>query len=72
MRIKCDRCFTTVPFVVLTVGQFVGCVGGPLKRQIQDSHIYRKTAKNLSKKKKKKSEKLLKRNGILDGHRVQI
>ena len=71
MRIKCDRCFTIVPFVVLTVGQFVGCGDGPLKRKIQDSHIYRKTAKNLSKK-KTKSEKLLKRNGILDGHRVQI
>ena len=30
-------------FIVLTVDQFVGHGGGPLERQKQDSHVYRKT-----------------------------
>ena len=29
--------------LVLTVDQFVGHSGGPLERQKQDSHVYRKT-----------------------------
>ena len=29
-------------FIVLTVDQFVGHGGGPLERQKQDSHVYRK------------------------------
>ena len=35
--------FSSEPFVVLTVDQFVGRGGGPLERQKQDSHVYRKT-----------------------------
>ena len=31
--------FSTVPFVVLTVYQFVGRGGGPLEREKQDSHV---------------------------------
>ena len=31
------------PFVVLTVDQFVGHGDGPLERQKQDSHFYRKS-----------------------------
>ena len=40
---KYSQCFTSQPFVVLTVDQFVGHGGGPLERQKQDSHVYRKT-----------------------------
>ena len=40
---ECYQCFPSQPFVVLTVGQFVGHVGGPLEGQSQDSHVYRKT-----------------------------
>ena len=35
--------FPSVPFVVLTLDQFVGCGGGLLERQRRDSHVYRKT-----------------------------
>ena len=38
-----DRYFLCVPFVVLTVDQFVGGGGGSLEGQILDSHVYRKT-----------------------------
>ena len=38
-----DRYFLCVPFVVLTVDQFVGGSGGSLERQIKDNHVYRKT-----------------------------
>ena len=31
------------PFAVLTVDQFFGRGGGPLERQKQDNHVYRKT-----------------------------
>ena len=37
----CGQCFPSQPFVVLTVDQFVGRGGGPLKRQRQHSHVYR-------------------------------
>ena len=37
------RSFPSVPFVVLTVDQFVGCGGGPLERQKQNSHVLRRT-----------------------------
>ena len=40
---KCSQCFPSQPFVVLTFDQFVGHGGGPLERQRQDSHVYRKT-----------------------------
>ena len=40
---KCGQCFPSQPFVVLTFDQFVGHGGGPLERQRQDSHVYRKT-----------------------------
>ena len=40
----CGQCFPFQPFVVLTVDQFVGHGGGPLGRQKQDSHVYRKTS----------------------------
>ena len=40
---ECGQCFPSQPFVVLTVDQFVGHGGGPLERQKQDSHVYRKT-----------------------------
>ena len=40
---ECDRHFPSEPFVVLNVDQFVGHSGGPLERQKQDSHVYRKT-----------------------------
>ena len=36
--------FPSEPFVVLNVDQFVGHGGGPLERQKQDSHVYRKTS----------------------------
>ena len=49
---ECGRCFPSQPTVVLTVNQFVGHGGGPLERQIQDNHVYRKTGK----KKKKKNQ----------------
>ena len=39
---KYGQCFTSQPFVVLTVDQFVGHGGGPLERQKQDSHVYQK------------------------------
>ena len=39
----CDRYFPSVPFVVLTVDQFVGRGGGPLDWLKQDSHVFRKT-----------------------------
>ena len=35
--------FPSVPFVVLTLDQFVGCGGGLLERLRQDNHVYRKT-----------------------------
>ena len=38
---ECD--FSFVPFLVLTVDQFVGRGGSPLERQKEDSQIYRKT-----------------------------
>ena len=38
-----NRCFPTVPFVVLTIYQFVGRGGGPLEREKQDSHVQRET-----------------------------
>ena len=38
-----DRSFPSVPFVVLTVAQFVGCGGGPLERQKQGGHVFRRT-----------------------------
>ena len=41
---ECGQCFPSQPFVVLTVDQFVGHGGGPLERQKQDSHVYRKTS----------------------------
>ena len=31
------------PFAVLTFDQFFGRGGGPLERQKQDNHVYRKT-----------------------------
>ena len=37
------QCFPSQPFIVLTVDQFVGHGDGPLERQKQDSHVYRKT-----------------------------
>ena len=37
--------FPSQPFVVLTVDQFVRHGGGPLERQRQDSHVYRKTGR---------------------------
>ena len=37
------QCFPSQPFVELTVDQFVGHGDGPLERQKQDSHVYRKT-----------------------------
>ena len=40
---ECDQCFPSQPFLVFTVDQFVGRGGGPLERQKQDSHVYRKT-----------------------------
>ena len=40
---ECGQCFPSQSFVVLTVDQFVGHGGGPLERQKQDSHDYRKT-----------------------------
>ena len=40
---ECDRHFLSETFVVLNVNQFVGHSGGPLERQKQDSHVYRKT-----------------------------
>ena len=40
---ECGQCFPSQPFVVLTVDQFVGHGGGPLERQKQDSHVYRKS-----------------------------
>ena len=40
---ECDQIFPSQLFVVLTVDQFVGHDDGPLKRQKQDSHVYRKT-----------------------------
>ena len=40
---ECGRCFPSQPTVVPTVNQFVGHGGGPLERQIQDNHVYRKT-----------------------------
>ena len=36
-------CYPSQPFVVLTVDQLVGHGGGPLERQRQDNHVYRKT-----------------------------
>ena len=36
-----DR-YSSKPFVVLTVDQFVGRDGGPLERQEQDSQVYQK------------------------------
>ena len=42
MRVnKCDQCFTSQPFVVLSFDQFVEHSGRPLERQKQDSHVYR-------------------------------
>ena len=41
---ECDQHFPSEPFVVLNVDQFVGHGGGPLERQKQDSHVYRKTS----------------------------
>ena len=46
--------------VMLTVDQFVGRGGGPLERQKQDSHVYRKNwhiASNFSKKKESSPHK---------------
>ena len=47
VRVKCEskwnQCCPPQPFVVLTVDQFVGHGGGPLERQKQDSHVYRKS-----------------------------
>ena len=40
---ECDHYFPSVPFVVLTIDQFVGRGGGPLERQKQDSHVSRTT-----------------------------
>ena len=40
---ECGQCFPSQLFVVLTVDQFVGHGGGPLERQKQDSHVYRKS-----------------------------
>ena len=40
---ECGQCFPSQSFLVLTVDQFVGHSGGPLERQKQDSHVYRKT-----------------------------
>ena len=36
---ECD--FSFVPFLVLTVDQFVGRSGSPLERQKEDSQVYR-------------------------------
>ena len=41
---ECGQCFPSQPFVVLTVDQFVEHGGGPLERQKQDRHVYRKTS----------------------------
>ena len=40
---ECGQCYPSQPFEVLTVDQFVGDGGGPLERQRQDSHVYRKS-----------------------------
>ena len=40
---ECGQCYPSQPFVVLTVNQFVWHGGGPLERQRQDSHVYRKS-----------------------------
>ena len=40
---ECGQCCPPQPLVVLTVDQFVGHGGGPLERQKQDSHVYRKS-----------------------------
>ena len=39
---ECDQCFPSQPFVILIVDQFFGHGGGPLERQKQNSHVYRK------------------------------
>ena len=41
---ECGQFCPSQPFLVLTVDQFVGHGGGPLERQKQDNHVYRKTA----------------------------
>ena len=68
---ECDHCFPSQPFVVLTVDQFVGHGGGPLERQKQDSHVYRKTGTFLLIFRKNQSrhyinDEVWKRYGILD------
>ena len=40
---ECRQCFPSQSFVVLTIDQFVGRADGPLERQKQGSHVYRKT-----------------------------
>ena len=39
---ECDRHLLSEPFVVPNVDQFVGHGGGPLERQKQGNHVYRK------------------------------
>ena len=39
---ECGLYIPSVPFVVLTVNQFVGRGGGSLERQKQDSHVFEK------------------------------
>ena len=46
---ECDQSFPSQPFAVLTVDQFVGHGGGPVERQKQDSHVYRKPESSLHK-----------------------
>ena len=41
---ECGQCFPSQSFLVLTVDEFIGHSGGPLERQKQDSHVYRKTS----------------------------
>ena len=38
-----ERDFSFVPFLVLTVDQFVGRGGSPLERQKEDNQVYRET-----------------------------
>ena len=57
-------CYPSQPFVVLTVDQLVGHGGGPLERQRQDNHVYRKTG-TLPMTFRKKSESSLHERRIL-------
>ena len=41
---ECYEYFPSQPSVMLTIDRFVRHGGGPLDRQRQDSHVYRKTS----------------------------